>query len=98
MGQNVRAGKTRTEIEKRLKSLMPDRQTRMGCGSQNGLWEFWVVVLRHVGLRLRVEWDLKGKQEQEEEEVWVPPAKQAATTTTTTTTAPGPPMRILFSI
>ncbi len=64
MGQNAGAGKTRAGTEKRLESLMEDRQTKMGCGSQNGPWEFWVVVLRHVGLRLRAEWDLKGKQEQ----------------------------------
>jgi len=42
----------------------------MDCGSQNvsknGPWKFQVVVPRHVGLRLRAEWDLKGKQEQED--------------------------------
>ena len=35
-GQNMGAGKTRAGIEKRLESLTKDRQTRMGCGSQNG--------------------------------------------------------------
>ncbi len=51
---------------KRLESLIEDRQTKMGYGSQNGSWKFWIVVLRHVGLRLKAEWDLKGKQEQED--------------------------------
>ena len=36
VGQNAGARKTRAGIEKRLESLMEDRQTRMGCGSQNG--------------------------------------------------------------
>ena len=51
---------------KRLESLVEDRQrwaveVKM---DQNGPWEFWVVVLRHVGLRFGAEWDLKEKQGQ----------------------------------
>ena len=95
MGQNVGAGQEdKGRNRKRLESLVEDRQTKMGCGSQNGskwtvgisdccseaCWfEAWSRMGPERKARARRLQKQRVKGNSSLEEVWMLPAKQAVT-------------------